>query len=78
MHLFVMGKLFRQKLKGDESLEACVFLHDTHAALAYFCQDAVVGDGIPDERARVPHIVQQSLVASLVAISGGYSPNTIP
>src|SRR5208283_1550241 len=46
--LRVAGNVFRQELKGDKAMQACVLglVDDTHSTAAQFLDDAVVGDGL--------------------------------
>jgi len=47
-----MGDVLRQKLESDKAIEARVlgFVDYAHATAANLFDNAVVGDGLPDER----------------------------
>jgi len=50
--LRIAGQYVRQKLEGDETaqFEVLRFVDHTHAATAEFFEDAVVRDGLPNQR----------------------------
>src|SRR5215469_5358930 len=55
--LGITCKLGREKFKCDEAVQARAFclIHDTHPAPAEFLKDAIVGDGLADDRVEIRH-----------------------
>ena len=48
----IFGNSGREETSRDEAVQACVFrfVHDSHTAAADFLDDAIVRDGLADER----------------------------
>src|SRR6266480_2485606 len=56
--LAVSGQVFRKELESNKPVEASIFslVDHTHPASAKPFHDAVVGDGLPDQRVGVRHL----------------------
>ena len=54
----VFGDIVRKELQCYKTMEACVLslVHDTHPTTTEFLQDAVVRDGLADERLGLRHL----------------------
>ncbi len=56
--LRIPGEIIGKEFQRDESVEASVLrlVDDAHSATAKFLEDAVVRDGLPDERGGIRHL----------------------
>ncbi|MGC1907319.1 MAG: hypothetical protein WA715_26070 [Candidatus Acidiferrum sp.] len=54
----IVGNVIWQELQRDKAAKPRVFrlVHHTHAAATEFFNDAVVGDGLTEERVGVRHL----------------------
>ena len=57
--LVVMGKIFRQEFESNETVESGIFgfVDNTHATATELLHNAVMGDGLADERVGAGHVV---------------------